>query len=245
LATSSLHTLVRKLESVTSLSPEEEQAILALPAIVRDIRADQDVVRDGDRPTQCCLIVDGFLCRYKDLPTGTRQIHSIHVAGDMPDLQSLHLHVMDHGLATMTPSKVAMIPHDALRQLTRAHPRLGDALWRDTLVDAAIFREWIVNVGAREAYQRIAHLICEIFLKLRAVGLAEGNTFELPLTQGEVAEATGLSTVHVNRSVMQLRADNLITWEKGSCTIESWEGLKRAGMFDPAYLHLRGESEAA
>lgn len=245
LATSPLQTLVRKLESVTPLAPQEEQAILALPATVRDIRADQDVVRDGDRPSQSCLIVAGFLCRYKDLPTGTRQIHSIHVAGDMPDLQSLHLHVMDHGLATMTPSKVAMIPHDALRQLTRAHPRVGDALWRDTLVDAAIFREWIVNVGAREAYHRIAHLICEMFLKLRAVGLAESNTFELPLTQGEVAEATGLSTVHVNRSVMQLRANALITWDKGLCTIENWEGLKQAAMFDPTYLHLRGVSEAA
>jgi CRP-like cAMP-binding protein len=245
LATSPLQTLVRKLESVTPLAPQEEQAILALPATVRDIRADQDVVRDGDRPSQSCLIVAGFLCRYKDLPTGTRQIHSIHVAGDMPDLQSLHLQVMDHGLATMTPSKVAMIPHDALRQLTRAHPRVGDALWRDTLVDAAIFREWIVNVGAREAYHRIAHLICEMFLKLRAVGLAESNTFELPLTQGEVAEATGLSTVHVNRSVMQLRANALITWEKGLCTIENWEGLKQAAMFDPTYLHLRGVSEAA
>jgi CRP-like cAMP-binding protein len=245
LATSPLQTLVRKLESVTPLAPQEEQAILALPATVRDIRADQDVVRDGDRPLQSCLIVAGFLCRYKDLPTGTRQIHSIHVAGDMPDLQSLHLQVMDHGLATMTPSKVAMIPHDALRQLTRAHPRVGDALWRDTLVDAAIFREWIVNVGAREAYHRIAHLICEMFLKLRAVGLAESNTFELPLTQGEVAEATGLSTVHVNRSVMQLRANALITWDKGLCTIENWEGLKQAAMFDPTYLHLRGVSEAA
>lgn len=245
LATSPLNMLVRKLGSLISLSAEEEAAILALPASLREIRPDQDVVRDGDRPSQSCLVVEGFLCRYKDLATGTRQIHSIHVPGDMPDLQSLHLEVMDHGLATLTPSKVAMIPHDALRQLIRTYPRLCDALWRDTLVDAAIFREWIVNVGAREAYNRIAHLICEIFLKLRAIGLADGNTFELPLTQSEVAEATGLSTVHVNRSVMQLRADNLITWERGICTIENWEGLKQAAMFDPTYLHLKGLGTAA
>jgi CRP-like cAMP-binding protein len=112
-------------------------------------------------------------------------------------------------------------------------------------VDAAIFREWIVNVGAREAYARIAHLFCEIFLKLRAVGLTDGYTFQLPITQAELADATGLSTVHVNRSVMQMRANGLITWEKGQCTIDNWEDLKRDAMFDPTYLHLGASAEAA
>jgi CRP-like cAMP-binding protein len=242
---SPLHPLLQKLTSLTALAREEEEAVLALPLVVKEIRPDQDVVRDGDRPTQCCVVVEGFLCRYKHLPDGTRQIHSIHVPGDMPDLQSLHLKVMDHGLSALTPSKVALIPHEAIRKLTHEQPRLADALWRDTLVDAAIFREWIVNVGARDAYTRIAHLVCEIFLKLRAVGLTEGYTFQLPITQAELADATGMSTVHVNRSVMQMRANGLITWEKGQCTIENWQALKRDAMFDPTYLHLHPSTEAA
>jgi CRP-like cAMP-binding protein len=245
MAVSPLHPLVQKLASIAALSQEEEEAIWALPVTVKEIRADQDVVRDGERPSQCCVVVEGFLCRYKQLPDGTRQIHSVHVPGDMPDLQSLHLQVMDHGLSALTPSKVGLIPHEAIRKLTRAQPRLADALWRDTLVDAAIFREWIVNVGAREAYSRIAHLLCEIFLKLKAVGLTKGYSFELPITQAEFADATGLSTVHVNRSVMQLRGNGLITWEKGKCTIHNWEDLKRDAMFDPTYLHLNGSAEAA
>jgi CRP-like cAMP-binding protein len=246
LLTSPLHILLRKLESATPLSEAEQQAVLALPVTVRQIGADQDILRDGDRPSHCCVLMEGFLCRYKQLPDGTRQIHSIHVPGDMPDLQSLHLHVMDHAVSALTPSKVALISHDALRHLIDTQPRLAQAFWRDTLVDAAIFREWIVNVGARDAYNRIAHLICELFLKLQAVGLTRGYTFGLPITQAEVADATGLSTVHVNRSVMQLRAAGLITWEKGQCTIENWAALKAAAMFDPTYLHLDdGGIEAA
>ena len=124
-------------------------------------------------------------------------------------------------------------------------PRIADVFWRDTLIDAAIFREWIVNVGGREAYGRISHLICEVFMKLRAVGLTNGNGFNLPLTQGEIGDATGLSTVHVNRTIMELRADGLITLEKGHCTINNLNGLNEAAMFDPTYLHLKGTSKAA
>lgn len=242
---SPLDVLVQKLESIGPLSTGEQKAIYALPLSIRSVPEHQDVVHDGDRPTQSCVVLEGFLCRYKQLPDGTRQIHSIHVPGDMPDLQSLHLNVMDHGLATLTASKVAFIPHAALRKLTREQPRVSDALWRDILVDAAIFREWIVNVGAREAYARLAHLLCELFLKLRAVGLTQDFTFQLPITQAELADATGLSTVHVNRSVMHLRSAGLITWERGECKIENWEELKRVAMFDPTYLHLNGEAKAA
>jgi len=173
------------------------------------------------------------------VPDGGRQILSFHVPGDIPDLQSLHLRVMDHGLATAIQSTVGFIPHDALRTLCHAHPPLADKFWRDTLIDAAIFREWIVNVGSREAPSRIAHILCEVFLKLQAVGLTNGNSFEFPITQGEIGDATGLSTVHVNRSIQKLRADKLISIEKGRCTIWDWERLKRAATFDPTYLHLK------
>jgi CRP-like cAMP-binding protein len=240
-----LDRLVRKLESITTLSEAEKQAVLGLPTTMRQFRADEEVVREGDRPWQCCLLVEGFLCRYKLLPDGARQIQSFHVPGDIPDLQSLHLGVMDHGLATIAASTVALIPHDAVRDLTHAHPPIADKLWRDTLVDAAIFREWIVNVGRRNAYQRIAHLLCEIFLKLRAVGLTDGESFGFPITQAEIADATGLSTVHVNRSIMQLRGDGLIRLERGHCTISNLGRLKEVAMFDPAYLYLQAKDRAA
>jgi CRP-like cAMP-binding protein len=239
--------LIQKLESIVStpLSEEEAKALLDLPVSVRHLRADQDIVREGDRPSQCCLVVEGFVCRYKVLHDGTRQILSFHVPGDVPDLQSLHIDVMDHNLATNVASTVAFIPHEALKSLCHAQPRIADLFWRDTLIDAAIFREWIVNVGRREAYGRIAHLICEIFLKLQAIGLTNGNSCDFPITQSEIGDATGLSTVHVNRTIMELRAARLITLDKGHCTINDWEGLKEAALFDATYLHLKGTSKAA
>jgi CRP-like cAMP-binding protein len=236
-----LNWLVRRLEAITSLSEDEKKAVLNLPGRVVELRADTDVVREGDSPSQCCLLVEGFLTRYKNLPDGKRQILAFYVPGDIPDLLSLHIEVMDHSLGTIAPSKVAFIPHDALRSLIDQNPRIGNALWRDTLIDAALFREWIVNVGSRDAYTRIGHLICEVFLKLKAVGLTNGNSFDCPITQAEIADATGLSTVHVNRSIMALRDDGLIIWEKARCTIPDVSRLEEAAMFDPTYLHLTGE----
>ena len=186
-----------------------------------------------------------FLCRYKIMPNGTRTIMAFYVPGEIPDAHSLHIDVMDDSLRSVGPSRVALIAHHAMRQLIHQHPGIGDAFWRDTLIDAAIFREWIVNVGSREAYSRIAHLLCEIFLKLKAVGLTNGTSFEFPITQSKIGEATGLSTVHVNRSVQALRADGLIVLERGRCTISDLERLKEAAMFDPTYLHLRGEQRVA
>jgi CRP-like cAMP-binding protein len=235
----SLNRLIRKLETITSISEDERQAILDLPVRIVDLREDADIVREGDRPSQCCLLVDGFLCRYKNLPDGKRQILAFYVPGDIPDLLSLHVEVMDHSLAAVAPSRVAYIPHDALRKLTTKNPPIAAALWRDTLIDAAVFREWIVNVGSRDAYSRIAHLICEVFLKLKTVGLVNGSTFEFPVTQTEIGDATGLSTVHVNRTVMELRGDGLIALEKGRCTILDHQKLEEAAMFDPTYLHVK------
>ena len=237
----SLNQLIRKLESVTTLSEHERKTILELPVRVRDFRADEDIVREGDRPSQCCLLAEGLLCRYKTLPDGTRTIMAFYVPGEIPDVHSLHIDVMDNSLGTVAPSKVAFIAHDAMKQLIHQHPRIGDAFWRDTLIDAAIFREWIVNVGGRDAYSRIAHLFCEIFLKHKAVGLTNGTSFDFPITQSKLGEATGLSTVHVNRSVQSLRTDGLIVLERGHCRIPDLERLEQAAMFDRTYLHLRSE----
>jgi CRP-like cAMP-binding protein len=232
--------LVRKLEADNMTLPEDEKEdLLRLPLTVRNVAPDKDVVREGDKPSQCCLLLDGFQCRYKMLPDGERQILSFHIPGDMPDLQSLFLQTMDHSLGTLSPCRIGLIQHEALRDLMRRHPGLGEKLWRESLVDASIFREWISNVGSRDAYSRIGHLICELFTRLRAVGLAKGKSFECPITQTEIADATGLSTVHVNRSIQQMRADGLIVWERGICTIPDFATLQEAAMFEPGYLHMR------
>jgi CRP-like cAMP-binding protein len=239
-ANPNLHPLIRKLESIAPVSDAERGAIAALPITVRELKADADIVRDQDRPSQCCALLEGFACRYKLLPGGKRQIMSFYIPGDIPDLQSLHLEIMDHSLATVVASKVAFIPHEVVRSFLRAHPRIADVFWRDTLIDAAVFREWVVNVGRRDAYARIAHVLCEVYVRLRAVGLVNGQTFEMPITQAELGDATGLSTVHVNRTLQELRGNGLITTQKnGRVVIEDWERLKEAGEFDPTYLHLK------
>jgi CRP-like cAMP-binding protein len=245
MAESPLNRLIRRLEVDTApFSDAEKESILCLPLSIKELRADQDIVREGDRPNQCCVVIEGFQCRYKMLADGERQIMSFHVPGDVPDLQSVFLSTIDHSLGTLTPNRVAFIPHEPLRDLIRQQPGIAERLWRETLIDASVFREWIANVGSRDAYTRIAHIICELFVRLRAVGLANGMKFDFPITQTEIADATGLSTVHVNRSIQQLRADGLITLERGMCHIPDFDALKQAGMFESGYLHMRG-GEAA
>lgn len=236
--------LVRKLGSLFSLSDEEKQSLAGLPMQERTLRAGQDIVREGDRPSQCCLLLGGFAYRYKLLEGGRRQIFSFHIPGDMPDLLSLHVPVMDHNLGTLTACRVALIPHQPLRALSQRHPRIGEAFWRDTLVDAAVFREWMVGMGRRSACCRVAHLLCEMVRRMQLVGLAEGSAVQLPLTQEMVADALGLSTVHVNRVLQALRGKGLIAWKAGTLAVEDWEGLRRAGEFDPAYLHLVQDAAA-
>ena len=188
------------------------------PLAVKSVGPDQDIVREGDRPSECCLVVEGFACRYKLTAAGKRQIFSFHIPGDLPDLQSLHLKVMDHSLMTLTPCKLAFIPHQSLTDLLRKCPRVADVMWRDTLIDAAIFREWMMGIGRRSAYTRIAHVLCEVLVKMRAVGLRTERECELPLTQAEIGDALGLSTVHVNRSLQELRGDGLLEL-RGDCSL--------------------------
>jgi CRP-like cAMP-binding protein len=237
--------LIRKLESIVDLSEEERQAVLGLPLTIKTVGADQDLVRDGERPSECCVLIEGFACRYKLLPDGKRQIMSFHIPGDIPDLQSLHLKVMDHSLGTLVPSKVGFVPHNDVRALVRRCPRVGDALWRDTLIDAAVFREWMIGIGRRSAYTRIAHVLCELLVRMRSVGLADGNDMELAVTQAELGDALGLSTVHVNRVLQELRGDGLIVLRGRFLSVQDWPGLKKAGEFDVAYLHLAPKAEAA
>ena len=230
--------LLRKLESIAPLSDEERGVIQGLPARTRTLLSGQDIVRDGDQPSQCCLILDGWLCRYKLLGEGRRQIYSFHVAGDIPDLQSLHVPVMDHSLGTLTKATVAFIPHESVRELMLHHQRLGAILWRETLIDAAIFRRWMLGMGRKTAYGRTAHLFCELYLKQEAVGLAGEYRCFFPVTQSELADAMGMSNVHVNRVLQEMRSNGLITLRGSTLTIHDWDALRRSAEFDPAYLHL-------
>src|SRR3954471_5819802 len=234
--------LIHKLESILVLSEDEKDVLRKLSGTIKSVGPRQDLVREGDRPHECCLVLEGFVYRYKLTETGKRQIFSFHIPGDIPDLQSLHIDVMDHSLAALTATKALFIPHETVCDLMRQCPRIGDAFWRDTLIDAAVFREWILNLGRREAYGRMAHLLCEFYVRLRAVGLTNGPACEFPITQAELADATGLSAVHVNRILQELRGEGLITLRNGSLAVLDWERLKEAGEFDPTYLHLRKDA---
>jgi CRP-like cAMP-binding protein len=232
------------MESIVTLTDEEKTALIRLPLLAQDLRADQDIVREGDRPSRCCLIIEGLACRYSMTREGKRQIFSFHIPGEIPDLQSLHLRTMDHTLATITGCKVGFIQHEAIQDLCTRYPRLAGAFWRETLIDAAIFREWMIGLGRREADVRLAHFLCEMLVRLRAVGLADENRCPLPLTQTEIGDALGLSMVHVNRTLQHLRGANLITLANGRLTVNDWEDLKALGEFDPAYLHQQSQEAA-
>ena len=204
---------------------------------LQQVEADQDLVREGDRPSWCPLLIDGFACRYKTLESGQRQIMAFHIPTDFCDLSSLLLRKMDYSIGTLTPVTVAMVPHATILAWTRSYPGLGQLLWRATLVDASISREWIVNVGRRTAYQRTAHLLCELMMQMRAAGLAQGLACDMPLTQVELADALGLTPVHVNRTLQWLRGEGLVEFGGGILRVRNWRELKRAAGFDVTYLH--------
>lgn len=231
--------LILKLETLAVLSAQGRAALAALPLRLKSFDENTDLMHEGDRPSECCLIVDGMACRYKLMGAGKRQIVSFHLPGEIPNLCGLHLAVMDHGLGAFTPGRAAYVAHTALRQAIADHPDIAAAFWRDSLVDAAISREWLAGVGRRTARARIAHLICELCMRLRALGLIQDHIFELPVTQAELGDALGLTPVHVNRVLQQLRRDGLIVSHGKTLVISDWNHLRQAADFDPTYLHLR------
>ncbi len=204
-----------------------------------------DLRRDDEHSSHCLLLLNGMVCRYRTMQDGQRQIMSFHFPGDILDLSGLLLGKLDHSIGTLTPVEVAPIAHATLLEWIEHHPRLGRMLWQDTLVDAAVFREWVVNVGRRSAYARTAHLLCEMATRLRAVGLAQEDTVSLAVTAVELADATGLSVVHVNRVLQELRAKRLVEPRGRALAVLDLDGLKHAGGFDPDYLHQRAVPAAA
>ena len=233
--------LIRRLERSGSLSDEEKQVLDQAISRVKDFGPDQDIVREGDRPTESNLILEGFACRQKILADGQRQITALHVAGDFCDLHSFLLKKLDDGVVTLTPCKVALIPHETLRRIVEGYPHLTELLWFTTLVDAAIHREWMTGMGRRSSQGQIAHLLCELCLRLRTIGLVMDDRYQLPVTQQELGDALGLSLVHVNRTLQDLRGQRLISWKGQTVEITDWEGLRQLAEFDPTYLHLDQE----
>lgn len=237
--------LIRKFEQLAPLTEAEKQALRTAPVRMHEVAARHDVVSEGAHPTDVHLIVEGFACRYKLLPSGQRQILSFLIVGDFCDLRAILLRQMDHGVVALSRSQIAVITHQRLFEIIEKYPRIALALWRDTMIDAAIYRQWLTNVGRRPAYARIAHLLCEIRSRLEVVGLTRGGSYDLPMTQTDIGDAMGLSVVHVNRTLQQLRADGLITFRANVVSVLDWPRLTAAGEFDSSYLHLPQSARAA
>jgi CRP-like cAMP-binding protein len=242
----SIGPLVAKLRRFQDVGDEDVHVLARVASTVRRLGAQEDIVREGETPQSVHVLLSGHTCRYKVLSDGRRQITAVLVPGDACDLHGFLLRRMDHGVLTLTTCTLAEMPREAILEITETHPRLARALWWTTLVDEAILREWVGNIGRRTASQRIAHLFCELLARLKAVGLAEDDSYEFPLTQAELGDATGLSTVHVNRTLQELRGAGLIRLKGRLLTVRDAERLKALAGFDPAYLHLgRGPVDAS
>ena len=229
--------MVRTLQNRSQLAQSDVEALLGLPHRIGVIDHHRYIVREGDKASHCTLLLSGFAYRSKMAGNGARQILSFHLRGDVVDLHNTLLEKADHSVQTLTRVEVAYIPSAAILALVDAHPAIARALWRETLVDGSIFREWVLNVGRRDARQRIAHLLCEIVLRQKQAGLCEGPRYHLPMTQEQIGDATGLTSVHVNRTLQGMRKEGLISTTNRSVTIEDWRKLQAAGDFSSAYLH--------
>lgn len=231
--------LLRKLECLGRLTPDERECVEAMPLVGKQLMPGEQVALEGNEPSHCCLVVEGLLRRYSILSNGNLQTLSIHVPGDIPDLQGLHLRTMDHTLASIGKSKVAMIAHRDLLEVLRKSPRLSNLFWRESLVDAAVARAWVKVLGGHEAVGRLAHLACELYVRMQVMGLVKDNSYPLPLTQVQIGETIGATVVHVNRILKKLRSDRLLEHKEGRLAILNWDGLSEMADFDPGYLNLR------
>jgi len=237
--------LTRQLSAIADITAEDETMISRLPLRIVTIAQHHDIIRQGERTSDCCLLISGLVCGYKLVAGGRRQILSLHHAGDVPDLQSLTIERMDHGLATLTRSVVAFIPHELILALLRNSPTLEHAFRRHEQVHASISREWVANIGQRDANTRLGHLFCEIQARLHALELEEDDCITLNMTQAEIGEAIGLSPVHVNRVMQRLRAQGYIKTERHTHIILDLPGLQNASDFNIDYLHLRARPAAS
>ena len=233
--------LVRKLRLRDGLTEHEAEVLRGAVERVEDCDAGHVMAAAGEPLKHSTLLIEGLVARHKDLAGGQRQITELHVPGDFVDLHGYLLKRLEHHVSALTPARIALFPHAALTRITEREPHLARLLWLSTLIDAAVQRERILSIGRRPALGRIAHLMCELFVRLDVVGLIEGSSFRLPITQLDLADATGLTSVHVNRMLRQLRGDGLMTFRNGVVEIHDLPGLERVAEFDRDYLFLNSE----
>jgi CRP-like cAMP-binding protein len=227
-----------KLRARGEVTPGEEQAIRSAVSEMHQHPADAVIARAFVEQDHSTILLEGLMCRYKDLKNGRRQITQLHVPGDFADLHSFTLKYLDHDVMTLTPCRVAIVPHENLRQITEALPRLTRMYWFQTNIDAAIHREWELSLGRRTAKARLAMLFSELQVRLEIVGLADERGYALPLTQVDLSECTGLTNVHVNRTMRELREEGVVDLQGGRVIVHDRATLWRIAEFDPRYLYL-------
>lgn len=235
-----ISSLIRKLEHCGMLSPDEKRALENACNSVRNLPPRTNLVAEGDPAQRVNVILEGFACRYRLQPDGRRQVVGLLLPGDMCDIRICVLKRMDHSIGTLSSVRAVQIPRETIETLLDRYPRLARAMWWSTLVDESITREWVVNVGHRTAFERMAHLFCEIFERLHTAGLTRGDTCDLPLTQAELSDALALSAVHVNRVLMEMRHNQLISLRNQQLTLHDYQALRNIAGFDARYLHLDG-----
>jgi CRP-like cAMP-binding protein len=229
--------LLRKLKIHSPLDRADVAAVRRLRCEIRELTTGEDFICQGDKPKSAAIVVEGIMARYHTLRSGDRQYLSLHYPGDWPDAQSLFLIHMDHSVCAMSRALVCCIAHEHLMKIFAERPTIGFAVWRETLIDAAIFRESITNNSSRHGPGRVAHFFCEQFTRAKVAGLAEANTCPLPLTQTQLGEMLGMSLVTINRHLQALRRTKAADHKAGRLVIHSWAKLASLGEFDPGYLH--------
>jgi CRP-like cAMP-binding protein len=231
-----------KIRARDALSAEEEGAIRSALGEVREHPAGRTIIRANEELNESTLLLDGLMSRYKDLRNGQRQVTELHVPGDFADLHSFTLKRLDHDVMTLTPCRVVTMPHENLKRITEEHPHLTRVYWFGTNLDAAIHREWEVSLGRRTAIARMANLFCELHIRLGIVGMTEGDSYRLDLTQLELSECLGLTSVHVNRVLRELREQGALEFRSGRVMIQNLILLRQIAEFDPSYLYLERRS---
>ena len=229
---------LKKLRKRTEISPEEERVLRDLIVETRRVPADRILIRAGEELNNSVFLLDGWMARSKDMATGERQVTELHITGDFPDLHGFTLKRLDHDIVTLSECTIGVVPHERLLEVTRDYPHLTRVFWFSTNVDAAITRELALSLGQRSAIARMAHLFCELYVRLDVVGRTKGNRYEFPLTQRELSECLGLTVVHVNRTLQELRRKGLVEFENRHLTILDRLGLEGIAEFDPNYLYL-------
>lgn len=240
-----LQLLVRRLGTHAKLDDADRASILALRYTLKTVEPQRYIIREGDAPAQAAVLGSGFAFRHKLTGDGARQIVSIQIPGDPLDFQILYLDESDHGVQALTRSEVAFIARNDVRELVETRPAVARALIAQTQVEASIFREWILNVGRRSAQARIAHVLCELAVRLEAQGLADHYGYRLPMTQEQLADVVGLTPVHVNRTLRALEANGLINRDKRQISFPNWQALRATGDFNQRYLHLEIQQAAS